>query len=140
MRAVEAVGRDHVGEHLDGVVLDNAQIGEAAFADLFEQAADARRVHFDAEVIVFRMRGGDDGGGFPHAETDFQNLGCAAAVDRIEIDRLRRIRNAVDGQQFGVRALLCVGNAALAQDKAADMAVFDSHRGGSVRANRCRVM
>ena len=37
--------------HLDGVVPDDADIGEAAFGDLLEQAAHTRRMHLDAEEI-----------------------------------------------------------------------------------------
>ena len=55
---------------LDRIVLDDAHVGEPLCIDLLEQAADAGGMHFDAEVIVLRVRRGDAGGRFAHAETD----------------------------------------------------------------------
>ena len=82
MDAGERRRRDHVAQHFDRVVLNHAQVAQAAFGDLLAQAADARRMDFDAEVIVVGMRLRDLRGGLAHAEADFEDFRRAPAEDR----------------------------------------------------------
>ena len=63
MDAGQRSGWDHVAHHLHRVVLDHPQVGKFAGGDLLEQAADARRMHLDAEVVVLRVPLGDGGVG-----------------------------------------------------------------------------
>ena len=46
------------------------RILQACFAYGLEQRPDAGRVHFNGEIVVIRMGGGNMGGRFAHAETD----------------------------------------------------------------------
>ena len=119
MRAGERCGGDHVLEHFDCVVLDQPQIGKRAFGDELEQAANARRMNLDAEVIVLRVRLRDLRGGFAHAETDLEDRRRAPAEHLLEGQNARRVGDAVDGQQGIDRAPLRVGYSALAQHEAA---------------------
>ena len=114
-------------QHFDRVMLNHAQIGQFQRRNLFEQTAYPGRVHFDAEVVVLRMGRRDCGGGFAHAETDFQDFRRAAAECLVEIDDMRRERNAVARQQRVVGALLRVRHAPLAQNETADRAVDGGH-------------
>ena len=120
MHAIEGVRRNHVVQDFDGVVLDDAHVGEVLLAYGFEQAADAGRMHLDAEVIVAGMLRRDDRGRLAHAETDFKHLRRKAAKDAVKVDDLRRVRDAELRQKSVVRTLLRVRNASLAQYKAAD--------------------
>ena len=52
----EAAGSDHVVQHFDRVVLNDAHVGQRVGLDQPQQAADAGRVHFDPEIIVMRVR------------------------------------------------------------------------------------
>ena len=44
-------GRQHVVQHFHRVVLHDADVGEALFADALEQRADAGLVHLAAQEI-----------------------------------------------------------------------------------------
>ena len=48
------------------------------------------RVHFDAEVVVLGMGGGDVGSGLAHAEADFEDFRGAAAEGRVEVEQALR--------------------------------------------------
>ena len=52
--AVQAVKWQHVVNHLDRVVLQDANIGKRLLGDALEQRAHAGRVHFAAQKIVLR--------------------------------------------------------------------------------------
>ena len=54
-----ATRADHALQHLHRVVLDDADVPEPSLRDQLQQAADAGRVHFDAEVVVLRVGGGN---------------------------------------------------------------------------------
>jgi len=85
MHAGERGSRNHVAPERDGIMLDDAQVGQSALADLLQQTADAGGVHLDAEVIVLRMRGSDERGGLAHAEADFQDLRGRPSEDPVEV-------------------------------------------------------
>ena len=78
MDAVEAVHRQHVVDHLDRIVLQDADVFQALFGDAFEQRTDARRVDFTAEKIRLRHLRGDMRGGLAHAEADLKHRRCVA--------------------------------------------------------------
>ena len=82
------LGRNHVSQHVDGIMLDHAQVGQAEFADALEQRAHARRVHFDADDVGTRKAQGDARRGVAHAEADFQHLRRNTAECRVEIECL----------------------------------------------------
>jgi hypothetical protein len=105
-------GRDHVAQHLDRVMLDHAQVGDAARGDFLQQAADAGGVHLDAKVVVLRVPLGDGGRGFPHAAADFEDAVGAAAEYGVEVERRRLVGNAPARHAFFMEAALRVGDAA----------------------------
>ena len=72
-------------QDLDRIMLDDAYVGEIALGDGFQQAANARRMHLDPEIVVFGMLGGNRSGRFAHAKTDLHELGCDAAKQCVEI-------------------------------------------------------
>ena len=114
-------------QHLDGVVLDDAHIGEAALADLFQQRADAGRVDLDAEVVVFGMGGGNLGQPLAHAEADFQNARRRRELDGrrhgIEIEHGRLVRQHELRPDLGQRARLAGADAPGAQHIGTDARV-----------------
>jgi hypothetical protein len=79
------------------------------------------RVHLDAEVVVLRMLRGDQRGGFAHAAADFEDAVRAAAEHGIEVERRRLVGKAPARHALFAKAPLRVGDAALAQDEAADV-------------------
>ena len=122
VHAVQRVVGQHVAQHFDCIVLDDADITELPFLDLLEQAAYAGRMHLDGEVIVVRVRLRDGGGGLAHAETDLENFWCTSAKDGIEVQHMGGIGNTMLWHQRVVAALLRIRDAPLAQHKAADVA------------------
>jgi hypothetical protein len=112
------------GQHFNRIMLDQAQIASALFADLLQQAAHAGRMHFDADEIFVRHAGSDFGRGFAHAETDFQDR--SARCGRMPGDIKRRLwRTAMQKlrtQRFD-RAFLRGRQASCARDETAN-AVF----------------
>lgn len=124
MDAGEAAFSEHVGDDFDCVVLDDADVGELLRVDQPQQAADTGRVDLDADVIVFRMGSRRLRGALTHAEADFEESRRGALECHVEIAAGRRIGNAELRQQAVDRAALRVGDAALAQDEAADRALW----------------
>jgi hypothetical protein len=111
----------HVAQHLDRVVLDDAQIVQTQFGNQFAQAADARRMHFDAEVVVLRVRRGNRRRGLAHAETDFDNPRRRTPEQRVEIDPRRAVGNADADHHLFVIALLGIRDPPLATHETADV-------------------
>jgi hypothetical protein len=88
--------------------------------DQLAQAADAGRVHFDAEIVVLGMRGGDRRRGLAHAEADFQNPRRRSPEQGVEIDTLRN-GNADLRHHLFVIALLGIRDTPLATHETADV-------------------
>lgn len=132
VHAVEAFGREHVFEHFDRVVLDDADVRQILFADQLQQRADARFVHFDAEEIVARAIRGDFGRRRAHPEADFENARRAAAEDRIPVGRFGCVRDDEARAELVERATLAGGHAAGARDEAADTAAVQRIDFGTV--------
>src|SRR3954452_8111694 len=113
-------GRDHVLHDFDRIVLHDAHVSELALADQLEQAPHARRMHFDAEIIVLGMRLRDCRGSLAHAESDLEHRRCAPSKGAFHVERLWREGDCVLRQQLVVRTLLRDRHAALAQHVAAN--------------------
>lgn len=73
VHASERCRRNHVAQHLNGVVLDQPEVVQLLFVDLLQQATYARRVYLDSQEIRAGHSGGDRGCGFAHAEADFKD-------------------------------------------------------------------
>ena len=114
--------RNHRGDDFDGIVPYHAHVGEAEFAHPLQQAADARRVHLDAEEVVVRPRLRDRGGRLAHAESDLEHARRTPAEHAIEVDRGRRERDPERGQQRVEGAPLRRRHPPLAQHEAAHRA------------------
>ena len=119
----EGGGGDHLREHLDGVVLNHAQVADALALDELEQVADARRVHLDGQKIAVGPGLRDGGSGLAHTEADLQHHRRMAAEQGGQIQAARRERHAVARQEILDGARLCVGDAPLTQDEAAHRTV-----------------
>jgi hypothetical protein len=107
MHAVEHIVGQHVAHDFHCIVLHDAQIADALFVDLLEQAADTRGMHFEREVVILRVILGDEGGGFAHAETDLQNFWRSAAKGSVKVQWLSCIGYAIARHQRVEAALLC---------------------------------
>ena len=124
MDAGEGAFREHVGDNFDCVVLDDADVGELLRVNQPQQAAYAGRMDFDPDVIIAGLRGRDFSGAFAHAETDFQESLRSALECNVEVAAGGRVGDAELRQQAVDCAALRVGDAALAQDKTADRALW----------------
>ena len=89
----QAIGGDHVLQHLDRVVLDDAHVGEARRLDALEKRTDACLKHFNAKEVIPGSGQRDLLGGLPHAEPDFQDQRCHAPKGGLRIKQGLRIRD-----------------------------------------------
>ena len=133
VHAGERCRRNHRGDDFDRIVPDDAHVGEAAFVELLQQAADARRVHLDAEEIVVRPRLRDRRRRLAHAEADLEHARRAAAEHAIEVER-RRARTAMPrrGQQRRRARAAARATCGPAQHEAAHGPVMGAARPASV--------
>jgi hypothetical protein len=120
VHTVQAAWRQHVVQHLHRVVLQDADVFQALFANAFEQGADAGRVHFAAEEVFLRQQGGNLCRGFTHAEADFQDGGGGASERGFDVQRRCRIGQKKLRPRVCKSPGLAGRGAAGAQDKAAD--------------------
>jgi hypothetical protein len=104
--ACQRLGRDHVRNDVDGVVLDHANVGQARRVDAVEQCADAGAMHFEGQEIAFGMCCGNGCRRLAHAEADLQDDGRTAAERSHDFESLRRVRDSQARQQHVERALL----------------------------------
>ena len=114
---------DHVLQDFDGIVLNDALVAEAVFCHQLAQAADARRVHFDTEIVVFGMRCGNCRRGFTHAEADLEDARCVSSENVVQIEPGGRVGNADLRHHRFVIALLGIRDTALPQHEAANRAM-----------------
>ena len=128
MHAGQRAFGDHVTQHLHRVVLDDAQIGDAALLDQLAQAADARRMHLDTKEVLVRPGLGDDCGRLPHAETDLDDVRRLPPEYRIQVDGLRPVRDTHLRHHLVEETMLRIRHAPLAEHKTAD------RLGGKARA------
>mmetsp|Transcript_9927 Transcript_9927/g.18983 ORF Transcript_9927/g.18983 Transcript_9927/m.18983 type:complete len:260 (-) Transcript_9927:403-1182(-) len=113
---------DHVAQHLDRVVLDDADVGDLLLVDELEQRADAGLMHLAADEVVVRQGLGDLGGGAAHAKADLQHQRRLAAEHLGRVEALRLVGQHELGAEFGQRLDLAGAHAAGAGDKALDRA------------------
>jgi hypothetical protein len=122
--AAQARSRDQVLDHLDRVVLHDAQVAELASLDHAQQAAHSRGVHLDAEVVDLRIRSRDLRRRVAHAESDLQHHRRVAPEHMRKIERCGLERYAVAWKQALVRGALRIRHAALAQHIASNGALL----------------
>ena len=121
MDSGEHAGGDHLAQNLDGIVLDDAQIGQFPFGDQFAEVADPRRVHFDAQIVDFGVARGDFRRSFAHAETDFDDTGRTPPENLGQIDLSGGVGDADARQHRFAETLLTVRQPALAQNETANV-------------------
>ena len=92
--AIERPGHQHVLQYLGGVMLHDADIAKTVFTDQLQQSAHSRCVHFNGQVIVFRMSSCDQRGRFAHAESDFEDFRRLSAKHGIQVKRGLCVGNA----------------------------------------------
>ena len=73
MCTCQGIVRDHLGQHFDSIVLNDAQVADIAFANEFQQRTHAGCMYFNADEIFVAEHFCDGGGGFTHAKTDLDN-------------------------------------------------------------------
>ena len=73
MQAGQRSAGNHLLQHLDGIVLNDAQIGKLSRFDLPQQGAYAGRVDFDTDEIFVGQGFGNIRRGAAHAEADLDN-------------------------------------------------------------------
>lgn len=117
-------GSDTVSQYLNGIVLDNPQIIQMSFTDLFKQGSNTGRVYLNAEKIMVRLLLGDVGSGLSHTKTDLDNARRFTAKHGIQSKRLALPRQDEVGAEFSQGAFLATAHTASAQDEALDGAMF----------------
>jgi hypothetical protein len=124
MDAGEAALGEHVRDHFDCVVLDDADVGELPGVDQSQQSANTGSVNLDSDVVVARLGRRNFRGTLSHAEADLQESRRLALERSVQIAAGGGKRNAELREQAVDRAALRVGDAALAQDETADRALW----------------
>ena len=120
MHARQRRGRNHVGDDFKRIMLDQTQIGQTLFVNLLEQAADARRMHFDTNEILFRHATGNLGRGLTHAKADFENRRRGTPERLIDIQQRLCVGNQELRSEGLDRARLCNRQASCTGDEAAN--------------------
>ena len=103
-----------MAQHFNCIMLNQAQITEMKFLDLFEQAAHAGRMYLNAEVIIFWVIFRNLRGGLPHTETDLEYFWRVPAECVIQVEHCVRVGDSKRWQKSFVGALLGIRNAPLA--------------------------
>ena len=116
-----AIG-DHLFQHFERVVADDAQVLQLFLSDQLQQAADAGTMDFDGDEISVRARFRDLRRRIAHAGADLEHQGGLASEDRRGPQQFILEFDAVDGHQFREGAFLPGGHAPLAEHVTADRA------------------
>ena len=116
-----AIG-DFMPQHLDRVVVVEADVVAAVFGQGIEQPAHARGVDFQPDVVARRVLAGGKTQRLAVAEADLQHLRRAAAERRIQVAQAAGVVQAKARPGLVEGTLLGRGEAALAQHEAADLA------------------
>src|SRR5690606_271726 len=119
---VEAGVGDLVLQHLDRVVVVDADVAGAVLRQRVEQAADAGGVHLDADEVPFRVVCRGEAQRLAVAEADLEHPRRLASERDGEVARGASVVEAVARPQRVERALLRGSEAALAQHEAAHAA------------------
>jgi hypothetical protein len=92
-------------DDVDGIGAHEPNVVEPVVVEPAQQCTDAWQMHLDADKIDMRVRSGDCGRCFAHAETDLEHDGRGPAKDCRPIERTID-RNAITGQQCFTSPLL----------------------------------
>ena len=120
VHTVQRVLWQHVVDHLDRVMPQDADVVDVLLANALEQGAHTGFVHFAAQEVVIGADFGDVGRGFAHAKADFQNQGGRAAKSRWRVECTGRIVQQVGRAIQFISLGLADGGAASAQHIAFD--------------------
>src|SRR5687768_3675875 len=104
-------------EHFDGVVTCDADVAELRGLGRKHEPTHSRAMHFYAEVIPFRVSGGERRKVLAIAEADLHDTWRASTEERIEIEPFWRELHAELGPGLFERALLAFSDTAGASDK-----------------------
>ncbi len=113
---------DHLLEHVERVVADDAQVGQSRGVDPAQQTADAGPVYFDRDEVGCRIGGGHLERGLAHARTDLDDERRFAPEHGDAIEQPLCIGDRITRTELFQRARLRGRGAALAQDVASDRA------------------
>ena len=113
---------DLVPQHLDRIMVVQVHVVAAVLGQRVEQAAHARGVDFQADVVARRVLAGGEAQRLAVAEADLQHLGRGAAEGGVQVARGAGVVEPEARPGIVERALLGRGEAALAQHEAADLA------------------
>ena len=114
----------HVGEYLDGIVADHADVFAAVLVEFEQQVADARAVDLDADVVALGMALRHLGQAITVAEADLDEHRLVVAEQGREIKRRILEVDAPAWLQRRECAPLSGSQAAFAQHVAADLPVW----------------
>jgi hypothetical protein len=109
-------------EHLDGIPADDAHIAQPPLLEGEQQAADARAVHLDAQVVPLRVGGGERDQVLAIAETDLEGARRGAREQPLQIERALDRVDAVLRPQGRECPLLRRGDPSRTGDEGADRA------------------
>jgi hypothetical protein len=109
-------------QHLDGVVLQDAQIRQPRLLDALQQRADTGLVHLAGDEVDVRQCRSDLGRGVAHAEADLQHARRGAAEQRAPVGRAGLEGQHPFRRQLPQRTDLPAAHAPGALDEALDAA------------------
>ena len=105
MKARLAAVRQALAENLDGVLHQQAHVGESALLDAQQAVADARHVYLGAEEVPLGRLSGHADQRVAVAEADLEGAWCVPAEEGAQVQRSPGL-DAKARPHFGQRALL----------------------------------
>ena len=106
VHAVEGVLGDHVAHDFNGVVADDAHIGEGHLVETLGKRADAGHEDLAAEEVDLGVGLRDGGGRLAHAAADFENERGVAAEGLVGVEKLGGVLDLVLQERLVKGALL----------------------------------
>ena len=125
VHAVEGVLGDHVAHDFNGVVADDAHIGEGHLVEALGKRADAGHEDLAAEEVDLGVGLRDGGGRLAHAAADFENERGVAAEGLVGVEKLGGVLDLVLRERLVKGALLGGRDVAAAHDEGADVALLE---------------
>src|SRR6185437_6977525 len=120
---VEAVRRNLLSQHFNGIVADHTHVGEPLRFERQQHATDAGTVHFDPKIVALRVSGGHFHQIVTVAEANLDGARRMTPEERVEIRRGRCVwLYAVLWPQQFQSAFLRLGDTPRAGDEGADSA------------------
>src|SRR6185436_2040856 len=120
------------------VVTHDAQIAQLCILRSKHEPPDAGPMHFDAEIVAFRMRRGECRQIFAVTKADLDDARRASPEERIEIERLRGVLDAILWRELLERALLRLRAAPGAGDERTNGSRMFGSRHAATITNRPR--